>query len=197
MNWKSNSCSTFYIDYVWVDRQIKRNNENKQINNRLWVKQRLKNIEVALLIKIRQELIYACLKPTKFTCYFLFKISYKPHNQFWFFLFGVDKYVVVPADKAQNNIVFVCKTFYFHYYTWQICRRTSRQSPKQHFIVCKTIYIQCLLSELDVENNSSDKTFTATTLSKEEIVENHKSVLSSFGLYQGRWLWFTVYVLDS
>ena len=61
---------------------------------------------------------------------------------------------VVPADKAQNNIVVVCKTFYFHF----------------------------LLSEVDVENNSSDKTNTATTLSKEEIVENHKSVLSSFGL---------------
>ena len=65
-----------------------------------------------------------------------------------------DKYVVVPADKAQNNIVFVCKTF----------------------------YIQCLLSEVPVENNRSDKTYTNTTLSKEEIVENHKSVLSSFGL---------------
>ena len=67
-----------------------------------------------------------------------------------------DKYVVVPADKAHNNIVFVCKTY----------------------------YIQCFLSEIDVENNSSDKTYTATTctLSKEEIVENHKSVLSSFAL---------------
>ena len=45
-------------------------------------------------------------------------------------------------------------------------------------------YIQCLLSEVDVENNSSVKTYTATTLSKEEIVENHKSVLYiySFGL---------------
>ena len=49
-----------------------------------------------------------------------------------------------------------------------------------------TFYMQCLLSEIDVENNNSDKTYIATTLSKEEIVENHKSVLSSFGLYQGR-----------
>ena len=49
-----------------------------------------------------------------------------------------DKYVVVPADKAQNNIG-------LHY-------------------------------------NSSDKTYSATTFSKEEIVENHKSVLSSFSL---------------
>ena len=43
------------------------------------------------------------------------------------------------------------------YYTWQIyCR-------------------------WDVENNSSNKTYTATTLCK-EIVANHKSVLSSFDL---------------
>ena len=76
-----------------------------------------------------------------------------------------DKYVVVPADKAQNNIVFVCKTF----------------------------YTQCLLSEVDVENNSSDKTYNATTLSKEEIVEDHKSVLSSFGHSTKD----DVYVLDS
>ena len=51
-----------------------------------------------------------------------------------------DKYVVVPADKAQSNIVFVCKTF----------------------------YIKCLLSEVDVENNSSDKTYTATTLQRRD-----------------------------
>ena len=36
--------------------------------------------------------------------------------------------------------------------------------------------------EVDVENNSSNKTYTAITLSKKEIVENPKSVLSSFVL---------------
>ena len=64
-----------------------------------------------------------------------------------------NKYVVVPADKAQNNIVLICKTF----------------------------YIQCLLSEVYVQNNGIDKIYIATTLSKKDIVENHKSVLSSFG----------------
>ena len=43
-----------------------------------------------------------------------------------------DKYAVVPADTARNNMVFVCKTH----------------------------YIQCLFSEVDVENNSSNKTYT-------------------------------------
>ena len=45
-----------------------------------------------------------------------------------------------------------------------------------------TLFLSAKHSEVDVENNSSDETYTATTLSKEEIVENHKSVLSSFGL---------------
>ena len=45
-----------------------------------------------------------------------------------------DKYAIIPADKAQNNIIFVYKTY----------------------------YIQYLLSEVDVENNKSDETYTAT-----------------------------------
>ena len=49
-----------------------------------------------------------------------------------------DKYVVVPADKAHNNIVFVCIQY----------------------------YIKILQSEVDVEN-ISNKTYLATTLSKE------------------------------
>ena len=64
-----------------------------------------------------------------------------------------DKYVVVPADKAPNNIIFVCK---------------------KH-------YIDCLIAELGIESNGNP-TYTATTLSKEEIINNHKSVISSFGL---------------
>ena len=52
------------------------------------------------------------------------------------------KYVVVLADKAHNNIVFVCKPY----------------------------YIQCLLSEVDIENYSSDKTYTVTTLQRRDSV---------------------------
>jgi hypothetical protein len=39
-----------------------------------------------------------------------------------------DKYVFVPADKASNNIVFVCKSYYF----------------------------ECLIKELVINNNTSD-----------------------------------------
>jgi len=60
-----------------------------------------------------------------------------------------NKYVVVQADKASNNIVFVCKT----------------------------LYIDCLVKELGINNNTGN--LTSTSLSKEEILSNHKSVISS------------------
>jgi hypothetical protein len=38
-----------------------------------------------------------------------------------------DKYVIIPADKASNNIVFVCKSYYF----------------------------ECLIKELGIDSNTS------------------------------------------
>ena len=58
-----------------------------------------------------------------------------------------DRFVIVPADKASNNVVFICKTYYY----------------------------SCLQKEL-VDNNDVD------TTSLEEILINHRSVLSSFGI---------------
>ncbi len=62
-----------------------------------------------------------------------------------------EKYVFVPADKAQNNIVFICKKY----------------------------YIECLLSEIDQDQTNNNQTFKET---KQEIIDNHKSVLSSFNV---------------
>jgi len=66
------------------------------------------------------------------------------------------KYVVVPADKASNNIVFVCKIY----------------------------YIDCLIKVLGIHNNTRNPTCTPTSLSKEEILSSHtcRSMISSFGL---------------
>ena len=61
-------------------------------------------------------------------------------------------YVIVPADKASNNVVFVCKTY----------------------------YLDCIRKELDLEESNS--TYKRSTFSKEEILANHRSVLSSFGV---------------
>ena len=66
-----------------------------------------------------------------------------------------EEYVVVPADKASNNVVFVCKKY----------------------------YVECLIRELGINGTSGNPTYTATTLSKEEIIDNHKSIIASFGLH--------------
>ena len=65
-----------------------------------------------------------------------------------------DKYVIVPADKASNTIVFVCKEYYF----------------------------KCFVNVLDFNSTQGSETYVASTLSKEEILHNHRSVLSSFGI---------------
>ena len=65
-----------------------------------------------------------------------------------------DKYVIVPADKGPNNIVFVCK--------WH--------------------YIDCLIKKLGIDNWLGNPIYIPTTLMKEEILDNHTSVLCSFGI---------------
>ena len=65
-----------------------------------------------------------------------------------------DKYVIVSADKAPNNIAFVCKSH----------------------------YIDCLIKELGIDNLLRNPTYTPTTLTKEEILDNHRSVVCSFGI---------------
>jgi hypothetical protein len=65
-----------------------------------------------------------------------------------------DRYVIVSADKAPNNIGCVCKSH----------------------------YIDCLIKELGIDNSLGNPTYTPTTLTKEEILDNHRSVLCSFGI---------------
>jgi hypothetical protein len=52
------------------------------------------------------------------------------------------KYIIVSADKAPSNIVFVCKSH------------------------C----IDCLIKELSIDNSVGNPTYTPTTLTKEEIL---------------------------
>ena len=63
-------------------------------------------------------------------------------------------YAVVPADKAATTIVLIYS---------------------KHCIDC--LYIQ-----LSLDSSEGNRTNTATTLSKEELIDNHMSVLSRFGL---------------
>ena len=55
-----------------------------------------------------------------------------------------DKCVIVSADKASNNNVFVCKSH----------------------------YIDCLIKELGIDNSLGNPTYTSTTLTKVEVLDN-------------------------
>ena len=63
-------------------------------------------------------------------------------------------YVIVPADKASNNAVFICKAYYF----------------------------SCLKKELDLDVSKTNSTYQRTNFSKDGILTNHRSVLSSFNI---------------
>ena len=65
-----------------------------------------------------------------------------------------EKFVVVPADKASNNIVFVCKTH----------------------------YINCLMEELGMSTMSGNPTYNLIAMSKDEILQNHHSVMLTLGI---------------
>ena len=70
-----------------------------------------------------------------------------------------DKYVIVPADKASNNIVFVCKSYYY----------------------------ECLIKELGINSNtSSNTTYKPTSFDKDEILANHRSFMTSLNIHSGK-----------
>ena len=66
-----------------------------------------------------------------------------------------DKYAIVSTDKTPNNCF---------------------------FCVCKSHYLDCLIKELGIDNSLGNPTYTTIALTKEEILDNHRSILCSFGL---------------
>ena len=65
-----------------------------------------------------------------------------------------DDFVIVPADKASNNYTFVCK---------------------RH-------YVRILSEELGLNSLPGNPTYNLTDFSASEVLDNHKSVLTSFGI---------------
>ena len=68
-----------------------------------------------------------------------------------------NKYVFVPADKAPNNIM----------------------------IICKRYYIETLIKELGLDNSSTatgNSTYTPCQMSSEDIVNTHDTFMKSFGI---------------
>ena len=77
-----------------------------------------------------------------------------------------DRCVVVPADRASGSVVFVCRTY----------------------------YCSCLQNELIDNNDVNTSTYQRTNFTKEEILINHRSVLSSFSINFPYWILSTVHV---
>jgi hypothetical protein len=78
-------------------------------------------------------------KNKRINCRFLKNIPLMCHSSLH------DKYAIVPAGKTSNNIVFVCKSYYF----------------------------ECLIKELGINNNtSSNTTYKPTSFDKDEILAN-------------------------
>ena len=68
------------------------------------------------------------------------------------------------------------------YVRTEMCHVHGKSSPYQHHTYEKH-YIDCLKIKLGLDRSQGNPTYTTTTLSKEEIIDNHISVLSSFVLY--------------
>jgi hypothetical protein len=67
--------------------------------------------------------------------------------------------VIVPADKASNNIVLVCKSYYY----------------------------ECLIKELGINNNTfGNITYKPTSFDKDEILANHRSFMTSLHIPSGK-----------
>ena len=65
-----------------------------------------------------------------------------------------ESFIIVPADKASNNFTFVCRRYYFN----------------------------ILQEELGLDTLPGNPTYTPTDFTTSEILDNHKSVLTSFGI---------------
>jgi len=57
-----------------------------------------------------------------------------------------------------------------------------RQNPDNIVFVFKSYYIRCLIKELGIDNSLVSPIYPPTTLPIEEIINNHASVLCSFGI---------------
>ena len=73
---------------------------------------------------------------------------------FWYYSRLHENFVIVPADKASNNYTFVCKRY----------------------------YVDILIEELGLHLLPGNHTYNLTGFSASEVLDNHKSVLTSFGI---------------
>ena len=133
-------------DYArrWIKREVDQDPELKSLSDwvrtiRSLVQSRIRNLKKC--VNSRPKYVFKDQEAVK--C--LFSLHYK--------------YVIVPADKASNNIVFVCKSYYY----------------------------ECLIKELGIINNTSgNNTCKPTSFDKDEILANHRSFMTSLNIPSGK-----------
>jgi hypothetical protein len=65
--------------------------------------------------------------------------------------------------------------------TWSGLIRIKKLDVLSNIVfVRKSHYVDCLIKELGIDNLLGNPTYTPTTLTTEEILDNHRSVLCSF-----------------
>jgi hypothetical protein len=131
------STGNLTLKYLWIP---------SRIMPRKWAKHEKEDVDNHSLIQIRILNKLSGSMSTRSTSIF------KDPNVAKHLSLLHDKYVIVSADKAPDNIVCVCRSH----------------------------YIDCLIKELGFDNLLGNTTHTPTTLMKEEILNNHRSVLFSF-----------------
>jgi hypothetical protein len=65
---------------------------------------------------------------------------------------------------------------------FRVYRLRPDKAPNNIVFVCKSHYIDCLITELGIDTSVGNPTYTPTTHTKEDILDNHRSVLYSFGI---------------
>ena len=107
------------------------------------IKWREKKHIVELVRKCNREIVEIPMPLTHISMVYLKKSVFKDQEAAKCLSSLHDKYVIVPADKASNNIVFVCKSYYY----------------------------ECLIKELGINSNtSSNTTYKPTSFDKDEIL---------------------------
>jgi hypothetical protein len=114
-----------------------------------------------------------------------------------------DKYVIVPADKASNNIVFVCKSYYFECLIKELREERPITASWSLNIDLGRLLTQFLslgirpctrdlivLTQSDKDSNSgstsSNTTYKPTSFDKDEILANHRKFMTSLNIPSGK-----------
>ena len=65
---------------------------------------------------------------------------------------------------------------------WEFCYSSCRQSLQKLYIFCKKHYVDILIEELGLHSLPGNPTYNLTDFSASEVLDNHKLVLTSFGI---------------